>query len=182
MRINSSYIFKVGLILSVLLLSACQDEKEDLQSYVAKLKAQPRTGIDPLPAMKEQETFDYAANDLRDPFQPKVNEVVIDDAKNRVNGSGLRPDEDRLKEVLENFPLEELELVGTLEQDIIWGLIRTPEGTIYRVHTGNYIGQNEGLILNVSESEIELRELVLNGAGEYSERENLLSISTADEN
>jgi len=174
---ETKLILKAVLLLSIMLISACQEEKDDLHAYVAKIKMQPKQGIEPLPVVKEQERFTYTANDLRDPFKAVVirgvrkndNEEVLDD-------NGLRPDENRIKEVLEGFPLEELQLVGTLGKDVIWALIRTPEDIIYHVQVGNYIGLNNGKILDISESQLELRELVLDGSGRYLERDNTLSI------
>lgn len=174
---KDNILLKSVLILSFVLLSACQEEKDNLQTYIATLKLQPKTGIEPLPVVKEQVIFNYTANDLRDPFQAVPTNVIVEEKNEEVvDDNGLHPDEDRRKEALEAFPLEELQMVGTLENDVIWALIRTPEGIIHRVKAGNYMGQNDGQILVVSESKIELKEIVLGGNGRYSERDKTLSI------
>ena len=95
-------------------------------------------------------------------------EVIVD--------NGIRPDKHRLKEALESYGLTELQLVGTLEQESVWALIRSSDGVIHRVQVGNYIGQNNGEILSISETEIKLKEIVLEGKGRYIERDSSLSV------
>jgi type IV pilus assembly protein PilP len=90
--------------------------------------------------------------------------------------NGIRPDTNRLKEALEEYSLGELSLVGTLEQEAMWALIRSPEGVIHRVQVGNYIGKNYGQILSISEAEVALQETVPDGNGGYIHRNNTLSV------
>ena len=95
-------------------------------------------------------------------------EAVLDD--------GVRPDPNRRKEELEAFSLDQLRMVGTLEQDEqTWGLVKTSDGTIHRVAPGNYMGQNDGRITRISEDKIELIELVPTGSG-FLEKEAAVAL------
>jgi type IV pilus assembly protein PilP len=83
----------------------------------------------------------------------------------------------RRKEVLESYPLESLAMVGSLQQnDMIYALIKSPEGTLHRVKMGNYLGQNFGKISHISESEVKLQEIVQDGVNEWVERTSALML------
>jgi type IV pilus assembly protein PilP len=148
---------------------------QDLRDYLADVKSREKGRIEPLPEIKQIETYVYAAGDRRDPFSPSVSgstEVA------QVLQNGLAPDPLRRKEELEGFPLDSIRMVGTLEQkDSIWGLVTTADGTIFRVKPGNYMGQNNGQITRVSEEQIELTEIVSDGQGGYRERLASLAVN-----
>ena len=166
---------KILMIFTALVVTGCQHEKDDLSAYVAKIKAQQKADIAPIPVMKPYEKFSYSAADLRNPFVRTVVEMPVEEEEVIVD-NGIRPDKHRLKEALESYGLTELQLVGTLEQESVWGLIRSSDGVIHRVQVGNYIGQNNGEILSISETEIKLKEIVLEGKGRYIERDSSLSV------
>ena len=154
-----------GLLVAAiaLSLSACTRGKRDLEAWVAEVKARPAPPLDPLPVMKQFETFEYAAQNLRDPFsQPSADQ----DGEN-----GLRPDPNRRKEVLEAFPLDSLDMVGTLGRGGgLVALVMAPDKVTYRVQPGAYMGQSDGRVTGVFEDRIELVELVPDGAGGWLER------------
>jgi type IV pilus assembly protein PilP len=162
------------LVLAIAFLTACQKDKDDLAAYVAEVKAQQKSDIPPIPVMKPYESFEYAASEFRDPFVP----TVIDMQKAElepVEDNGIHPDSNRRSEALESFELAELQFVGTLEQENIWALVRTPDGVIHRVQTGNYMGRNHGKITLVTDSEMKLKEIVPNGRGGFIERDTSVS-------
>jgi type IV pilus assembly protein PilP len=153
------------LCLLASLVTACSSRQSELEAYVADVKARPAPPLDPLPVMQQFETFEYAAQDLRDPFSKPT------DDQSSAAGSGMRPDPDRRKEALESFPLDGLDMMGTLGAgDGLIGLIMDPDRVIHRVVVGNYMGQNDGRIAAVYEDKIELVELVADGAGGWIER------------
>ena len=83
----------------------------------------------------------------------------------------------RRKEALEHFPLDTLKMVGILEQrNVMWGLIKDAEGTIHRVQAGNYAGENDGRILSVTETEINISEIIPDGLGGWIDRMASLSL------
>ena len=149
-----------GLLIAAvaLSLSACTRGSRDLEAWVAEVKARPAPPLDPLPVMKQFETFEYGAHAMRDPFaQPSAD---------RDGSNALRPDPNRRKEVLEAFPLDSLDMVGTIGAggDVI-GLVMGPDRVTHRVRPGNYLGLNDGRITAVYEDRIEIVELVPDGAG-----------------
>ena len=91
---------------------------------------------------------------------------------------GTRPDPDRSREYLESFPLDTLGMVGTLYiGETMYGLVQTADGLIHRVVPGNYMGQNDGRILDITDSEIVLVEIISDGIGGYIERDAAISLS-----
>lgn len=160
-----------GLLVAavVLSLSACTRGSRDLEAWVAEVKARPAPPLDPLPVMRQFETFEYAAQDMRDPFaQPSAD---------RDSNNALRPDPNRRKEVLEAFPLDSLDMVGTIGGggDVI-GLVMGPDRVTHRVRPGNYLGLNDGRITAVYEDRIEIVELVPDGAGGWLERQARIAL------
>ncbi len=96
--------------------------------------------------------------------------------------SKLAPDLTRRKEPLEAYPLESLNMVGTLEKGkTVYALVRTPDKDVYQVRQGNYLGQNYGVVIGVTDSEIRLKELVQDGAGDWTERSSTLQLVQASD-
>jgi len=154
-----------------LVLGGCSSELEELKSFVRDSeKGLPRR-IDPLPAVKPFEPFAYEGFDLPDPFKPRK----LTPPKEGAAG-GIAPDLNRRKEPLEAFPLEQLKMVGTLSQGKDTYAIVRADKTLYRVKKGNYMGQNFGLISDVTESEIKLKEIVQDSAGDWAERQSVLPL------
>ena len=109
----------------------------------------------------------------RSPFVPDSPQVTGGPAD-----GGTRPDETRSREFLDSFPLDTLRMVGTLQLgEINFGLVQTSDGLIHRVIPGNYMGQNDGRIIAISDSEIELIEIISDGIGGYLEREAGVSLA-----
>ncbi len=164
------------LLGTALLLSACsQQPHSDLVDYVEKIKSRSGGKIEPLPEIKPYETFVYDEENLRDPFVPFTE--VIQEAK--PTDSGIRPDSNRKREALEEFPLDSLKYVGTLEKKgQVWALIEAPDKTVYRVRVGNHMGTNYGEIIEITETEIKLKEIIPNGAtGGWMDRIATISLS-----
>jgi type IV pilus assembly protein PilP len=161
-----------AFVACILMLTACSGKQhDDLQNYVNQVKARQKGRVEPLPEVKPYATFTYNAHELRDPFTS----FALSDAE---ENQGLRPDSDRKREALEQFPLDTLKFVGHLEkQGVRWGLIAAPDNTVYRVQTGNYMGKNYGEILSISETDIKLKEIIPNGLGGWTEREASISLA-----
>ena len=152
-------------------LGGCSSEIDELKAFVRDSeKGLPRR-IDPLPAVKPFEPFTYEGFDLPDPFKPRKLTGPREGA-----GGGVAPDLNRRKEPLEAFPLEQLKMVGTLSQGKDTYAIVRADKTLYRVKKGNYMGQNFGLITDVTESEIKLKEIVQDSAGDWAERQSVLPL------
>jgi len=160
------------------LLTGCGEGLGDLRQFVQQVRAKPPGRIEPIPEFTPYTNFEYASHDLRAPFKLvdfRRPDEVPDDI---VVGSGLRPDIERVKEPLEDFPLDTLRLKGTIDDKdgIKWALIFAPDNTIHRVIEGNYMGQNHGRIISVTDQTIELTEIVPDGLGNYIERSSAVAL------
>jgi len=172
---RTSLTLKHGIVLVLLAvgLSACGGGADDLDQYINEIKARPGGRIEPLPEITPYEGFNYIADvqGLRSPFRPDTPQAAG-------GGTGPRPDVDRSREYLESFPLDTLGMVGTLHiNETMYGLVRTSDGLIHRVIPGNYMGQNDGRITEISESGIGLVEIISDGIGGYIERDAAVSLS-----
>jgi len=171
------------ILLVLLLLSAsfiqtgCGRDRRDLEDYVEEVKSREPPGIDPIPEVKPYQSFKYQAHSARNPFDATIFQAKI--VKNiRKSNSNISPDPNRTPEFLENFPLDTLRMVGTLEQrGTLWALVQTPEKTIQRISKGNYLGQNNGKVLNVSEAGIKLEEIIPDGFGGWRKRDGNIALS-----
>jgi type IV pilus assembly protein PilP len=166
-----------GLILGAAMvgLAACGGDMDDLDQYINEIKARPGGRIEPLPEVKPYEGFTYVADaeGVRSPFVPDTPQVA-----SAGPSGGVGPDPDRSPEFLEGFPLDTLRMVGTLYiGETMYGLVQTSDGLIHRVVPGNYLGQNDGRISDINESEIELVEIISDGIGGYIERDAAISLS-----
>ncbi len=152
----------VGIALLASALVACGGSQGDLEKWVAEVKARPAPALPPLPVMQQFETFEYDAQNLRDPFSELFNGG---------EGGGPRPDAGRRKQTLEQFPLDSLDMVGTLGtgRNLV-ALLMAPDKVTYRVQPGAYLGQSDGRVTAINEDRIELVELVPDGAGGWLER------------
>lgn len=162
----------------VSLLTACSQGSgfSDLDKFMADTRAKPRGHVEPLPEFSAYEAFSYSAADRRAPFEAPIDvQLTMVDEK---PVSDVEPDLDRPKEVLENFDLKSLNMVGTLQgvAGNLFALIRDNTGGIHRVRTGNFMGQSYGRIVGVSETRIELIEIVPNGRGGWVERPRSLTL------
>ncbi|MCG8486322.1 MAG: pilus assembly protein PilP, partial [Chromatiales bacterium] len=129
--VQQKYRF-LSFLLPLLLLVGCANPNlAELKSYVAEQKAAPPARIEPLPEIRQIETFLYSAAGRRNPFIDMSGEET---ETSSIAGSGLSPDFNRRKEELESFPLDSIRMVGTLEQTgVAWGLVKTKEGTVHKV-------------------------------------------------
>jgi len=169
---------RVIVALSTLVLTACgSGEFSDLKEFVEQSGEGLRGRVDALPQVKPYEPMAYNAFELPDPFKPRKIEP-----ERSANSGGLAPDETRIKEALEAYPLESLKMVGTLEKsNQRWALVKTPDSNLYKVHKGNYMGQNFGKIATITESSITLTELIQDNTGSWSERKSNLQLLEEEE-
>lgn len=159
-------------LVSLLLTGCGGEEYQDLRDFVKNSGADMRGKIEPPPEVKPYEHFAYANDtNLPDPFKPRKPEK-------RAGGGGInQPDLDRPKEALEEFPLENLKMVGYLYRSKVgYAVIRATDGKLHRVKAGNYIGLNFGLIKEVTDTEIIIKEMVQDSAGDWSERVSSLQL------
>lgn len=158
---------------SILLTGCGGDEFQDLQDFVKNSGADMRGKIEPPPEVKPYEYFAYNnETNLPDPFKPRKPDLRSG------AGKGInQPDFNRPKEALEEFPLESLKMVGFLYMNKVgYAVIRAPDSKLYRVKAGNHIGMNFGLIEEVTDAEVKIKEMVQDSSGDWSERMSSLQL------
>jgi type IV pilus assembly protein PilP len=154
-----------------LVLGGCSSGMDELQQKVAEIKSRPGERIEPLPEIKPYESFTYAASNLRSPFIPSA--PARSDVANAV-----RPDSKRAREFLEQFPIDTMTMVGTLQvQGRTYGLVQGKDGLVHRVLPGNYMGQNDGRVIGIAPTRISLIEIIPDGVGGYIERPAALALN-----
>ncbi|MFA6920949.1 MAG: pilus assembly protein PilP [Gallionella sp.] len=158
----------IYLALASVLLSGCGGEEfGDLREFVKNSGADMRGKIAPPPNIKLYEPFAYVNDtNLTDPFKPRKPEAVPGGQR-----GGNEPDMNRPKEALEEFPLDSLKMVGyVFKAKTGHAVVRAPDKKLYQVKVGNYIGMNFGLITQLTDTEITIKEVVQDSAGDWSER------------
>ena len=165
-----SWLLVGALMLTASALSGCSSKDDELEQFIADTKKEPGGRVEPLPELKPYESYSYESTSMRSPFMP--------------GGSGggaaasLRPDRRRNPEFLEQFSLDTLRMVGTLRlADRTYGLIKTKDGLVHRVLPGNYLGQSDGRVTEISASKISVVEIVADGLGGYMERPASLGLN-----
>jgi type IV pilus assembly protein PilP len=157
--------------LAALALSGCSNDMDQLKQQVTEIKGRPGERIEPLPEIKPYESFAYTAANLRSPFVPSA------PARSDL-AAGVRPDAKRPREFLEQFPLDTMRMVGTLQlQGRNYGLVQGKDGLVHRVLPGNFMGQNDGRIVGITSTRISIIEIVPDGLGGYIERPAALALT-----
>lgn len=153
-----------------LALAGCTSRDGELEEFIAATKKEPGGRVEPLPEVKPYESFIYEADTLRSPFMPG--------GSGAGSSQAVRPDVKRNREFLEQFSLDTLRMVGTLRLGgRVYGLVQTKDGLVHRVLPGNFMGQADGRVMEISPSKINLVEIVPDGLGGYMERPAALGLS-----
>ena len=152
-----------------LVLAACSGGSSDLQTWIEDTKKKPGGRIAPLPEVKPYESYVYNPTGMRSPFQPQGPNAGV---------GGVRPVVHRNREFLESFSLDTLRMVGTFKVGKnFYGLVQSKDGLVHKVQPGNYVGQNDGKITEITASKINLTEIIPDGLGGYIERPASLALA-----
>jgi len=148
-------------LLGAVLQTGCSGRDSELDRFLESTKKEPGGRVEPLPEVKPYDSYAYSSSALRSPFVPG----------GRGAANGPRPETQRNREFLEQFSLDTLKMVGTLNLGgQSYGLVRVADGRVQRVLVGNRLGQNDGRITEILPNRISLIELVPDGLGGYIER------------
>jgi type IV pilus assembly protein PilP len=171
------YVF--ALSVAALLAGCGGDEHRDLKRELAELTKDYRGRVDPLPEVKPYEPVPYTSEGQVDPFRPERIEVA--QARRVTFGTASLIDEQRKRppEPLEAFPLESIQMLGSISQEKETFALVKAGPNLYRVRKGNYMGQNFGVITAIDEAQINLKELVQDSGGEWVERASTLQLVEA---
>jgi type IV pilus assembly protein PilP len=167
----------LGFACSLGLAGCGGDEHGDLKQELAQATKDFRGQVPPLPQVKPYEPVPYTSENQIDPFRPDRIEVAQAGVRGTGEGkSKIAEQEKRVKEPLEAFPLESIQMLGTITQDKETFALVKAGPNLYRVKKGNYMGQNFGVITAIDEGGIKLKELVQDGTGEWVERSSALQL------
>lgn len=149
----------------------------ELEAFAQEQLNRPPGQIEPMPQFVSYEPFTYSAAGMRAPFQAPVD---IASAIQQQNNNDIRPDEDRPREYLESFSLNDLSMVGILSRgDTIWALVEDQNNEVHRVMVGNYLGRNHGRVVATTPTRIDLIEIVPSGSGGWIERPQTITLEEA---
>lgn len=164
------------VVAGTVLIAACGGEQYgDLKQELNTLTKDLRGRVDPLPQVKPYEPVPYQGEGVVDPFRPERIEVAAA-GRPSPNADKIAEHEKRPKEPLESFPLDALQMLGTITQGKeVFALVKAGPN-LYRVRRGMYLGQNLGVITSIDDAQINLRELVQDSGGEWVERESALPL------
>lgn len=169
----------LALGLAALLAGCSSDEHGDLKRELAEATKDFRGRVDPLPQVKPYEPVPYTSEGQVDPFRPERIEIAAAARRGSGNAALIEEQRKRPPEPLEAFPLESIQMLGTITQKKETFALVKAGPNLYRVRKGNYMGQNFGVITGIDESEIKLKELVQDGGGEWVERLSSLQLVEA---
>nr|WP_174507257.1 pilus assembly protein PilP [Acinetobacter sp. Marseille-Q1620] len=154
------------------LFAGCDSKIDTVNKEMAKIHAEKPMMIEPAPEFEVVPSFSYSAGHLRSPFIPSslANELKA------MEGKRVYPDFSRQPQSLEKYPLESLKMKGTLKNKSgpVVALIQAPDGEVERVTVGNYMGLNQGRIVNITAQRVDLLEVVPDGRDGYIERPRTL--------
>jgi type IV pilus assembly protein PilP len=166
---------QIGLVLGCGLLAGCEGENQELQEWMEQQRREARPSVAPLASPKKFNPVPYANAQQVDPFSTQKLSVALKQESKQPN-SLLAAEMNRRKEPLEAFPLDAMSMVGSVAKGgVPFALLRV-DNLLYQVKAGDYLGQNYGRILRITETEVALREVVQDAAGEWTERTATLQL------
>lgn len=151
-------------------LTGCSDGGiDEISGWMAETKRNTKVFVKPLAEPKKFTPFVYDVKATIDPYNPGKLAVAFAKAQSASQG-GFKPNLDRRREAMENFPLDSIKMVGTLQkQGLSYALLQV-DRTVYQAKVGNHVGQNFGMVTRITDTEIELKEIVQDAAGDWVER------------
>jgi type IV pilus assembly protein PilP len=163
------------MMAAALALVGCSNDQSELRAWMQEVRANTKPIQERIEEPKRFAPFRYEDAAQVDPFSPEKLATVLE-APQRAGGSGLKPDLNRRREVLESYPLDTIRMVGHLANGRQNHALLQVDKTVYQAHVGNYAGQNFGVITRISENEVLLKELVQDAAGDWVQRESTLRL------
>lgn len=163
----------IGVSTAALLLGGCvSDEHQDVKQWMDEAGAGIKGRVPPLPEITPFPVVSYESGSMLEPFNPSK----VDPNAKEVEEGGLKPDMDRPREPLEAYPLESLRMVGVMKEKGRVNAVVLADSTVYNVKVGNYMGQSFGRVTRITDSEVQLLELVQDPLGEWVERTTALQL------
>lgn len=166
----------IFFLATLVLLQGCESDISETKRFVETVKLSKGIAIEPMPEPAPFKHFEYSAGFLRSPFvapQQELTQDVISQSRDC-----LQPELGRAKSLLEAYALDNLSMRGSLgDKSSLWALIQTLDGDVHKVKKGHYIGLFHGKIIQVTEQQIEIVEIVPDGSGCWIERNNSIALN-----
>lgn len=160
---------------AALVLCACGSDIDGLQAWMEQQRREVKPSVQPIVPPKKFDPQPYVAADTVEPFSAQKLTVALKQEVRQPN-SVLTAEMNRRKEPLESYPLDSMQMVGSLvRQGRPYALLRV-DNLLYQVKAGDYLGQNFGKVMRIGETEVVLREIVQDAAGEWIERTSTLQL------
>jgi type IV pilus assembly protein PilP len=168
--IRNRQAYAGALVLSTLLLYGCADrEEQEAKQWMDEVRRSIPIKVQTVSEPKMFVPFVYAAKSEMDPYNPIKLTAALAKAEIRTN-NGISPDLNRRKEALESFPLDSIKMVGTIDRAGTTYALLQADKSLFQARAGNYAGQNFGLITRITEAEVQIKEVVRDAAGDWTER------------
>ncbi len=166
------------MLACVLLLGACSSGSQyaDIREFMTEVEKKPRGTIAPLPEFQSYQAFTYGASNQRSPFEPPA--VIVQKTKEQRRNIDIKPPQDHVKQYLERFNITSLQMVGTLQRDDqIVALIQIQdEWVLNMVQVGDYMGTAWGKIESISDTRVDITEIVSDGVGGWLRRPKTIEL------
>ncbi|WP_444959141.1 pilus assembly protein PilP [Microbulbifer sp. ZKSA002] len=170
----------LSIAVALLSIVGCDlnSDHSELRKRMAEVERRPKGQIEPIPTFTPYSPYVYVAAAQRSPFTRPVLE-----SEQRIVGRRLdvAPDLTRQRELLEGVNIDALSMVGSLSRDgQIWALIDDGSGGIHRITVGNYLGKNHGRVVNATNAQLDILEIIPDGTGGWIERPRALALEERD--
>ncbi|WP_085725435.1 pilus assembly protein PilP [Pseudomonas sp. R37(2017)] len=165
--------FSAMALLSALSGCGAGEDYDDLDAYMSEMRLRGPGRIEPMPVFRSYPAFTYDAANLRSPFSPQIS---TDPAARRKGSHDVRPDPDRVRQYLEGFNIEQFEMVGTLSNATGSYALLRGAGGVHRLKVGDFLGRNDGRIVAISSTQVDVVEIVPDGQGAWLERSRTIPL------
>jgi type IV pilus assembly protein PilP len=178
-KVGAKTALKAGLpptlALVAVLLSGCSADQTELREWAALKEREIKPNVVALQPPKKFDPQPYSGSQAVDPFSSQKLTVALKQEARQPN-SMLSAELNRRKEPLESFPLDSMSMVGSVNKlGRPFALLKV-DNLLYQIKAGDYLGQNYGRVIRISETEVTLREIIQDAAGEWIERPSTLQL------
>jgi type IV pilus assembly protein PilP len=176
---NARFLMLAGALGLAALLSGCGDsDVREVRDWMDQVKRDTHPNVKALAEPKDFLPYAYGAKDDVDPFS--ASKLLGELAKAAATNNPNQPDQERPREQLESFPLDTMQMVGTMEKGGVRFALLQIDRALYQVRPGQRIGQNFGVVTHVGDDDVTIREVVQDAAGEWVERMAKLELQTKE--